>query len=310
MNSALQLLPLPAFGFRPPASSRRRTPKSRSFCSLHRFPRILPTFDFQLSTFNRPCPHQSVPGLPGSPVTRHRSLFSCTYELPIFYLLCFDIHASDGGSTPHPTHLSRFVRGTANPSCAARRASLSTFNCQLSTSAWENRISNMNRPRNFRVYFLLAALALGGLILLLREHRPSFLRPGLRLYAYVTTADGASPWSTSSSSKPFRTCTSARAFPDCASIPRAPKSLASAAPAATSGFLTPISTRSPRAFPWVRFPTLLNFPGMANGFTPRLPATTRSWRWTPNRTPSSGAPPPATTPPSPASRRTGNPSWW
>jgi YVTN family beta-propeller protein len=48
----------------------------------------------------------------------------------------------------------------------------------------------MNRPRNFRVYFLLAGLALGGLIVLLREHRPSFLRPGLRLYAYITTADG------------------------------------------------------------------------------------------------------------------------
>jgi hypothetical protein len=25
------------------------------------------------------------------------SVFSCTYELPILYLLCFDIHASDGG---------------------------------------------------------------------------------------------------------------------------------------------------------------------------------------------------------------------
>jgi YVTN family beta-propeller protein len=48
----------------------------------------------------------------------------------------------------------------------------------------------MNRPRNFRVYFLLAGLAFGGLIVLLREHRPSFLRPGLRLYAYVTTDDG------------------------------------------------------------------------------------------------------------------------
>jgi len=48
----------------------------------------------------------------------------------------------------------------------------------------------MNRPRNFRVFFLLAGLAFGGLIVLLREHRPSFLRPGLRLYAYVTTDDG------------------------------------------------------------------------------------------------------------------------
>ena len=51
-------------------------------------------------------------------------------------------------------------------------------------------MSDMNRPKNFRLYFLLAALPLAGLIVLLREHRPSFLRPGLRLYAYVTTADG------------------------------------------------------------------------------------------------------------------------
>src|SRR6266436_2307036 len=49
----------------------------------------------------------------------------------------------------------------------------------------------MNRPKNFRVYFLLAALAIGGVVLLLREHRPSFLRPDLHLSAYVTTADGS-----------------------------------------------------------------------------------------------------------------------
>src|SRR5260370_9214841 len=48
----------------------------------------------------------------------------------------------------------------------------------------------MNRPKNFRVYFLLAALSLAGLAVLLREHRPSFLRPALHLCAYVTTADG------------------------------------------------------------------------------------------------------------------------
>ena len=48
----------------------------------------------------------------------------------------------------------------------------------------------MNRPKNFRVYFLVSALAIGGVVLLLREHRPSFLRPDLHLCAYVTTADG------------------------------------------------------------------------------------------------------------------------
>ncbi len=49
----------------------------------------------------------------------------------------------------------------------------------------------MNRPKNFRVYLLLAALAIGGIVVLLREHRPSFLRPDLHLSAYVTTADGS-----------------------------------------------------------------------------------------------------------------------
>ena len=48
----------------------------------------------------------------------------------------------------------------------------------------------MNGPKNFRLYFLLAALGIGGFVLLLREHRPSFLRPDLHLSAYVTTADG------------------------------------------------------------------------------------------------------------------------
>jgi YVTN family beta-propeller protein len=48
----------------------------------------------------------------------------------------------------------------------------------------------MYNPRNFRAYFLIACLAIGGIVLLLREHRPSFLRPDLHLSAYVTTADG------------------------------------------------------------------------------------------------------------------------
>jgi len=51
-------------------------------------------------------------------------------------------------------------------------------------------MAHMNRPKNFRAYFLLAALAISGLVVLLREHRPSFLRPDLHLCAYVTTADG------------------------------------------------------------------------------------------------------------------------
>jgi len=55
----------------------------------------------------------------------------------------------------------------------------------------ENSMPNMTRSRNFRVYFLLTILLVTALVLLLREHRPSFLRPGLRLYAYVTTSDGS-----------------------------------------------------------------------------------------------------------------------
>jgi YVTN family beta-propeller protein len=48
----------------------------------------------------------------------------------------------------------------------------------------------MSRSRNFRVYFLLTILLLFAVIILLREHRPSFLRPGLHLNAYVSTDDG------------------------------------------------------------------------------------------------------------------------
>jgi YVTN family beta-propeller protein len=46
----------------------------------------------------------------------------------------------------------------------------------------------MPRPKNFRVYFVLAVLLLSLVIILLREHRPSFIRPGLHLHAYVSSA--------------------------------------------------------------------------------------------------------------------------
>lgn len=48
----------------------------------------------------------------------------------------------------------------------------------------------MSRPKNFRLYFALLALLIAASIILLREHRPSFLRPGLRLNAYVSSSDG------------------------------------------------------------------------------------------------------------------------
>ena len=46
----------------------------------------------------------------------------------------------------------------------------------------------MSRPKNFRVYFLLVILLISLIIVLLREHRPSFLRPGLQLHAFVTSS--------------------------------------------------------------------------------------------------------------------------
>src|SRR5260370_20505792 len=45
--------------------------------------------------------------------------------------------------------------------------------------------------RNGRVVALTAVLLVGAAILLLREQRAWFLRPGLRLNAYVSTADGS-----------------------------------------------------------------------------------------------------------------------
>jgi len=48
----------------------------------------------------------------------------------------------------------------------------------------------MSATKNFRVYFLLAILILFSVVILLGEHRPSFLRPDLHLNAYVSTSDG------------------------------------------------------------------------------------------------------------------------
>ena len=45
--------------------------------------------------------------------------------------------------------------------------------------------------KNVRAYFLLAILVVSALVILLREHRPSILRPDLHLNAYVSTSDGS-----------------------------------------------------------------------------------------------------------------------
>jgi DNA-binding beta-propeller fold protein YncE len=49
----------------------------------------------------------------------------------------------------------------------------------------------MSIAKSPRVYFVLIVLLVSAVILLLREHRPSFLRPNLHMYAYVSTADGS-----------------------------------------------------------------------------------------------------------------------
>src|SRR5256885_17076133 len=49
----------------------------------------------------------------------------------------------------------------------------------------------MNRASKFRALFSFAILLGAAIIVIAREHRPSFLRPGLRFYAYVSTADNS-----------------------------------------------------------------------------------------------------------------------
>ena len=48
----------------------------------------------------------------------------------------------------------------------------------------------MSHSRNFRVYFALILLVASAITVIVREHRPSFLRPNLHMYAYVSSADG------------------------------------------------------------------------------------------------------------------------
>lgn len=49
----------------------------------------------------------------------------------------------------------------------------------------------MSPAKNLRVYFALVLLLVSATVVLLREHRPSFLRPSLHMYAYVSTDDGS-----------------------------------------------------------------------------------------------------------------------
>src|SRR5262249_25101429 len=49
----------------------------------------------------------------------------------------------------------------------------------------------MPHSKNPRLYFALVILLVCASVLLLDEHRPSFLRPNLHMYAYVSTSDGS-----------------------------------------------------------------------------------------------------------------------
>src|SRR5262249_59512016 len=49
----------------------------------------------------------------------------------------------------------------------------------------------MKRAPKFGIIFAASVLLIAAVIVLAHEHRPSFLRPGLRLYAYVSTGDNA-----------------------------------------------------------------------------------------------------------------------
>src|SRR3974377_388835 len=49
----------------------------------------------------------------------------------------------------------------------------------------------MSHSRNPRLYFAFAILLISATVILLREHRPSFLRPNLHMYAYVSTSEGS-----------------------------------------------------------------------------------------------------------------------
>jgi DNA-binding beta-propeller fold protein YncE len=49
----------------------------------------------------------------------------------------------------------------------------------------------MSHAKSPRVYIVLVILLVSGLVVLLREHRPSILRPNLHMYAYVSTSDGS-----------------------------------------------------------------------------------------------------------------------
>ncbi len=49
----------------------------------------------------------------------------------------------------------------------------------------------MSHSKSPRVYIVLAILLVSAVVIVFREHRPSFLRPNLHMYAYVATSDSS-----------------------------------------------------------------------------------------------------------------------
>jgi len=49
----------------------------------------------------------------------------------------------------------------------------------------------MSHSKNPRLYFALTLLLIAAIVVILKDHRPSFLRPNLHMYAYVSSDDGS-----------------------------------------------------------------------------------------------------------------------
>src|SRR5882757_8106379 len=61
----------------------------------------------------------------------------------------------------------------------------------FSVSLWQNHSLIMLRRLNYRLLFVALLIAASATVEIAREYRPSFLRPDLRLYAYVgNSGDG------------------------------------------------------------------------------------------------------------------------
>ncbi len=163
----------------------------------------------------------------------------------------------------------------------------------------------MNRHKNFRVYFLLAALGIAGLVVLLREHRPSFLRPDLHLSAYVTTADGNV---TVVDLVKLKAVARIAVGPGLSGMREHPTRAEIYGVSSAGGYV------------WILDPRANHFTGQvtarigifrrtATASTRRRRGTTRWSRLTLNRAPSLRARRPGANPYSPTSPRTASPSW-